>query len=65
MDFFDKMSPIIFRMSGHDEETTDTEDDSGIAEEPEITSLKNFPDLHINDSLNVQGNALNNFFSYW
>lgn len=52
-------------MSGHDEETTDTEDDSGIAEEPEITSLKNFPDLHINDSLNVQGNALNNFFSYW
>jgi hypothetical protein len=58
--------------SNNDEDTTDTEteDDSGIAEEieapippPPVKLL--LPDLKITDTFTVQTNALNNFFNYW
>lgn len=54
-------SPIL----SVDDDATDTEEDSGIAEEPDLNSFKEFPDLCITDSIGLQGNALNNFFNYW
>jgi hypothetical protein len=63
--------------SGHcvnDDDTTDTEteDDSGIAEEIESPTPPHqppvkltLPDLNITDTFAVQTNALNNFFNYW
>lgn len=52
-----------------DEETetpaSDTEDDSGIAEEETQEVPHNFPDIQISDSLDTQTTALNNFFGYW
>lgn len=55
----------------HDEDGTDTEDDSGIAEESEscssiaTTPINIFPNLKIDDPLQVQDDALSNFFNYW
>lgn len=66
MNYFEKVpleppsSPISI-----DDDATDTEEDSGIAEEPDFSAFKEFPDLCITNSIGLQGNALNNFFNYW
>lgn len=72
MNFFEKVALSIREQQqppplspSSDGDTTDTEEDSGIAEEPDLGAFKEFPDLCITDSIGLQGNALNNFFNYW
>lgn len=51
-----------------DDDITDTEDDSGIAEEepPDSPLDRNaFPELNIAEPMSEQSSALNNFFHYW
>lgn len=66
MDFFNN-KPSAHNLHEHshtDEDTTDTEDDSGIAEDPEIP-FGNFPNLPITNFVGQECNALSNFFTYW
>lgn len=47
-------------------EDDDTEDDSGIAEETDLTPIINkFPELENLDSIGDEGTNINNFLTYW
>lgn len=81
MSFFNHQIPrFLAHLPEDTDDTSDTENDSGIADETEAETDSSpsadirsghqrlharFPDLRITDSLSVQSDALNNFFQYW
>lgn len=80
MNFFNEQIPrfLAHLPEDTDHDTSDTEDDSGIADETETETdrspsalltpemmVAQFPDLKITDPLSVQNHALDNFFQYW
>ncbi len=49
-----------------DDDDDDTEEDSGIAEEADLTPImKKFPELENLDSIGDEGTNVNNFLNYW